>query len=67
MKQRGIKMNEELILNYILKQIEWDKTKLKSMNLGFNLSKQSLMEIELLEESEKYIEKIIKKKKFKIY
>lgn len=60
-------MNEELILNYILKQIEWDKTKLKCMNLGFNLSKQSLMEIELLEESEKYIKKIIKKKKFKIY
>ena len=65
--EEDIKLNEELILNYILKQIEWDKTKLKYMNLGFNLSKQSLMEIELLEESEKYIKKIIKKKKFKNY
>lgn len=58
-------MNEEILLNYILGVIEYNKVIYKSVNLGFSSSKLTQTKIKLSEESEKYIENIMKERKIK--
>ena len=58
-------MNEEILLNYILIVIEYNKTMHKSVNLGFSPNNLTKTEIELSEESEKYIKNIMKERKIK--
>lgn len=58
-------MNEEILLNYILVVIEYNKTMHKCINLGFTPNNLTKTEIELSEESEKYIKNIMKERKIK--
>ena len=58
-------MNEEIILNYILRVVEYNKTMHKCINLGFSPNNLIKTEIELSEESEKYIKNIMKERKIK--
>lgn len=58
-------MNEEILLNYILRVIEYNKTILKCINQDFSSNKLTKTEIELSEESEKYIKNIMKEREIK--
>lgn len=58
-------MDEELLLNYILRVIEYNKVIHKCINLGYSPNKLTKTEIELSNESEKYIKNIMKERKIK--
>lgn len=58
-------MDEEILLNYILRVIEYNKTMHECINLGFSPNELTKIEIELSEESEKYIKNIMKERKIK--
>lgn len=58
-------MNEEILLNYILKLVEYYKTINKCINLGCTSDEIIKTKIELSEESEKYIKNIMKERKIK--
>ena len=60
-------MNEEILLNYILGVIEYNKTMYNCINLGFSPNNLIKTRIELSEESEKYIKNIMKERKIKIW
>ena len=46
---------ERIIKDYIIKLLELQKTKLKYINLGYNLDKMTNVEIDLIDQSIKYI------------
>lgn len=58
-------MDEELLLNYMLKVFQYNETIHKCINLGFNPDKLTRTEIELSIESQKYIKNIMKERKIK--
>lgn len=58
-------MNEEIILNYILKSLEYDITMLKCINLGMSPTEHIKCEIIMADESIKYIKKLMKERKIK--
>ncbi len=58
-------MNEEIILNYILKVLEYDETILKCVNLGFSPTERTKIELEMLKESKEYIKNTMKEKRVK--
>lgn len=58
-------MNEELILNFILAELVYHNTVLNCVNLGFSKNKDLTIKNKLYFESEKYIKKIMKKRKIK--
>lgn len=58
-------MNEEILLNYIISVIEYNKTMYKCINLGFSPNDFTKIKIELSDESEKYIKNIMKERKIK--
>jgi hypothetical protein len=58
-------MDEELLLNYMLRVFEYNETIYKCVNLGFNPDKLTSTEIELSKESQRYIKNIMKERKIK--
>lgn len=60
-------MKEEILLNYLLKVIEYNTTTNKCINLGCSSDELIKTKIELSEESEKYIKNIMKERKIKIW
>lgn len=58
-------MTEEIILNYILKELEYNRTVLSCFNLGYSTTEKIEIEKEMCRESEKYIKNLIKERKIK--
>lgn len=56
---------EEIILNFIFKELEYQKEKLKCINLGYIKDEFIKIEIDLYACSQEYIEKLMKKKSIK--
>jgi hypothetical protein len=46
---------EKIIKEYIIKLLQLQKTKLKYINLGYNLDKMTNVEIDLIDKAIKYI------------
>lgn len=65
MKREERKMNEVLILNFILAELVYHNTLLNCINLGFSKNKDLTLKNKLYLESEKYVKEIMKKKKIK--